>query len=277
MKTFALLMALASFSIATAASAMDLTTNDGKIYKDVSITKLTPIGMKFICDGNSGWVDFRDLTPDIQKAFSYDPKAAAAFEQRLVDNKGFISATASQQVAPALQTVSAAPAQPQPPQEPDTQEALIAQQTPPDFSSYPPDAQPVSQLPAGATVIDCSSSVPDTINDVQFTAGPAYCANSYVFWGGQYYPAYYWSHWWHDHNWVWHNGHYYPWNYYQHHGVWENGKYYPYNHGRLYQSEPWQKGDANRSNFQNQYHESHGGPPHDNFGGTHYHGGGGRR
>ncbi len=276
LKTF---LALASLAVSAAAFAIDLTTVDGKVYKDAEITKLTPIGLKFVCDGKSGWADFRDLTPDIQKSFAYDPKAAAAFEQKLVDNKGFVSIT-QQSAPPKPATAAPAPAAPaaiQPQaQEPDTQEALVLQQTPPDFSSYPPDAQPVSQLPAGASVIDCSTSVPDAVNDVQFSAGPAYCANSYVLWGGMYYPSYYWCHWWNEHNWVWHNGHYYPANYYNHHGVWENGKYYPYNHGRLYQSDPWQKGDESRQNFQNQYHESHGGPPHENFGGAHYRGGGRR-
>ena len=283
MKTFALLAALAAFSLASAASALDLTTTDGKVYKDVSVTKLTPIGLKFICAGKSGWADFRDLTPDLQQAFNYDPKAAAAFEQKLVDNKGFIPLSqqtlqpAPVQVQPAqLAQQTQVQVQPVAAQEPDTQEALIAQQTPPDYSSYPADAQPVSQPPQGATVIDCSSGVPQTIDSVEFTAGPAYCPNTYVLWGGSYYPAYYWCHWWHSHNWVWHDGHYYPQNYYDHHGAWENGKYYPYEHGKLYQSEPWQKADESRSNFQSQYHDTHGGPPPTNFGGVHYHGGGRR-
>lgn len=276
MKKLFSLAALAILSLASTAFAIDLTTVDGKTYKDADITKLTPIGLKFICNGQSGWINFRDLTPDMQKSFGYDPAAAAAFEQKLVDNKGFTTVT---QPAPkAAPSASSQTQAQQTPQEPETQDALIAQQTPPDLSAYPPDAQPVSQPPPGATVIDCSNGIPDTLNSAEYLAGPAYCSNSYVLWGGCYYPAYYWNHWWNDHHWTWHDGHYYPLSYYNHHGVWENGKYYPYHHGRLYESEPWKNADHDRERFQNQYHQSHGNvSPHSNFGGSHYHGGGGRR
>ena len=278
MKTLSLLLSAFAFSAAALqVFAYDLSTSDGKTYKDASITKITPIGLGFISNGKSGWLDFRDLSKQVQKDFNYDPKAASAFEQRLVNNKGFVPQNqAISKPAPAQQPATP-PAPATPPQSPTSQADYVSQQPAPDLSDFPADAQPLDQPPAGATVVDYSSGVPANIDYTQFACGPAYCANSYVYWGGHYYPSYYWHHWWWNHNWVNHNGHYYPWNYYHHNGVWENGKYYPDNHGRLYDSQTWKNEDANREKYQNQYHEQHG-VPHSNYGGTHYHsGGGGRR
>jgi len=263
---FALFAALA---LTASASARDLSTLDGKVYSDVTITKITPLGLVFISGGKSGWVDFRDLPPDVQQEFGYDPQRAQAYEQKLVQSNGYEQSAQAQSQA---QQIQAPPSQIQ-----------QAQQMPAfDSTQYPPEAQPLAQAPEGATVINSA----DIQSDSDLSAVSAVCVgpacNAYIYYNNMYYPYYYWSHWYHDHHWVWNNGRPYPWTYANHHGVWENGKYYPYEHGRLYQSDNWRQADQDRpqraDNFNRgmqNYHPSNEGGFHG--GGGHGGGGGGRR
>ncbi|OGV56375.1 MAG: hypothetical protein A2X49_15230 [Lentisphaerae bacterium GWF2_52_8] len=201
-------------ALGSAVSARDLTSTDGKTYKNVQITQITPLGIFFLCNGQSGWLDFKDLSPDVQHEFGYDPGKAQDFEKGLSGN--------SDAAFPSGANANY------------------------DASSFPPEAQPLPDgqvPPQGSTIVNVNDETPASYNDI-VCGGPSYCSGYYVYWNNRYYPYYYWHHWyWHNH-WVYHNGRYYPWDYYHHHGVWHNGQYYPYHHGALQNSEPWKKIDA---------------------------------
>ncbi|MDD3117965.1 MAG: hypothetical protein PHQ27_02180 [Victivallales bacterium] len=73
---------------AGAASALDLTTNDGKVYKNVSISSVTPVGFDICYTPKGGGLAIReilftDLSPAWQKKYHYNPKEAAAFTSKV--------------------------------------------------------------------------------------------------------------------------------------------------------------------------------------------------
>ncbi len=159
-----LLAFAAALALIGSAAARDLTTTDGKVYQNVMITKITPLGLVFVCDGKSGWADFRDLPQDVQSEFGYDPQKAQDYEQSLAQNNGMESSPQGQ--LPAY-----------------------------DPSQYPPEAQPLpqgQQPPAGSTVIYASDiqSDSDLSDAAAVCAGPA--SNAYIYYNNQYYPYYYW-------------------------------------------------------------------------------------
>lgn len=221
-----LLSILALASISSASLARDLVTTDGKTYPNVQIVQITPLGLNFLCDGKSGWVDFKDLPADVQNEFGYDAAKSQAFEKKLADNNGSDLVSGSGYDSMGM---------------PDEAQAL-------------PQGQ---QPPPGSTVVDMDSDGDEPAINIA-CGGPSCCSNYYVNWNGRYYPYYYWHHWWWNHHWVYQNGRYYPWSYYNHHGVWHNGHYYPYHHGNLQGSEAWRKADAERDRHM-EAHRSMGG------------------
>ncbi len=193
-----LLLTIAS---AVCASAKDLDRNDGTSYKDVEITERTPIGLSFICHGKAGWLDFRDMAPEMQREYGYDPAKADEFEREL-DKKGGDLVPAGG--APDMQAIPA--------------EANL-------------DPQTVPQNDQNTTVVAPGQQV--LYDPAFFTAeGPVY-NNRWVLWNGHHYPYYWWHNWYWGHHWVYSHGRYYPWHYFHGHGTWYHGKYYPYHHGLL--------------------------------------------
>ncbi len=68
--------------------ARDITTIDGKTYRNVKISGITPAGFDISYKPSKGGIavvrlKFKDLPEDIRKEFNYDPAKAAAFEKRV--------------------------------------------------------------------------------------------------------------------------------------------------------------------------------------------------
>lgn len=80
---FIISMAAAAISV----SALDITTLDGKKYKNVSVSSVTPVGFDISYTAKDGamvlrGLKFKNLPEKIQKKFHYDPAKAAAFEKK---------------------------------------------------------------------------------------------------------------------------------------------------------------------------------------------------
>lgn len=74
--------------IAAAVSARDITTLDGKTYKNVQISSVTPAGFDISYTPEGGGlaireIFFKDLPENIRKEFNYNPQKADAFSQRV--------------------------------------------------------------------------------------------------------------------------------------------------------------------------------------------------
>lgn len=78
MKLVALLSSL--FIITACARAGEtFTTITGQQFTDVTIAAVEPDGLKLVTDAGIVKLPFRDLSPDIQKRYHYDPAAAAQY------------------------------------------------------------------------------------------------------------------------------------------------------------------------------------------------------
>ena len=70
-------------------SALDITTTDGKVYKDVKVTNVLPNAVGFTYTKKDGTPVLRDvkmsmLTKNLQKKFNYSPKKAEKFEKQVI-------------------------------------------------------------------------------------------------------------------------------------------------------------------------------------------------
>jgi len=68
--------------------ARDIKTTSGKVYKDVKISSVTPIGFDISYTKADGTfvireLFFKDLPDDIKKEFKYDPAKAEAFQKKV--------------------------------------------------------------------------------------------------------------------------------------------------------------------------------------------------
>jgi len=69
-------------------SALDITTTDGKVYKNVNVTNVLPDAVGFMYTQKDGALTLRDvkldkLTKDLQKKFNYSPKKAKIFKTQV--------------------------------------------------------------------------------------------------------------------------------------------------------------------------------------------------
>jgi hypothetical protein len=75
-----------AFSILCLASVValadDFKTIDGKEYKNVKVRRVEPDGIVITFSGGIVKIPFTELSPEIQKKYGYDTKAAADFQQR---------------------------------------------------------------------------------------------------------------------------------------------------------------------------------------------------
>ena len=74
--------------LAVVAMGRDITTLDGKTYKNVKISGVTPAGFDISYTPSKGGLaiirlKFKNLPESIQKEFNYNPEKAAAFEKRV--------------------------------------------------------------------------------------------------------------------------------------------------------------------------------------------------
>jgi hypothetical protein len=88
MKTFptTALMLAAMLSLASA-DVIDLTTTNGRTYKQCRIVKMETDGVSFRHANGAGKVLFKDLTKDLREHFDYDPVRAQAHEEKLKADK----------------------------------------------------------------------------------------------------------------------------------------------------------------------------------------------
>jgi len=78
----ALLIALAVF-VSLPAWAEDWTTTDGKTYQSVKVVKVEDDAVTVLCKDGGALIPISNLSPALQKRFSYDPiKAKAAADAR---------------------------------------------------------------------------------------------------------------------------------------------------------------------------------------------------
>lgn len=63
------------------AAAEDLTTTDGKLYKNVTVTKVEPDGLSISHETGTAKLLFTKLPEDLQRKHGYDPAKAEAFVQ----------------------------------------------------------------------------------------------------------------------------------------------------------------------------------------------------
>ena len=71
---FILLALSASFALAD-----DFKTNNGKEYKDATVTQIEPDGIVVKTKSGISKLYFQELPRDVQKRFNYDPQQAAAY------------------------------------------------------------------------------------------------------------------------------------------------------------------------------------------------------
>ena len=88
MKTFptTALMLAAMLSLASA-DVIDLTTTNGRTYKQCRIVKMEPDGVSFRHAKGAGKILFKDLTKDLREHFDFDPVRAQAHEEKLKADK----------------------------------------------------------------------------------------------------------------------------------------------------------------------------------------------
>ncbi|XHR27522.1 MAG: hypothetical protein ACFUZC_16450 [Chthoniobacteraceae bacterium] len=73
--------------------ADDLTTTDGRDYKNVTISRADPDGLVLVTDAGIEKVPFTALPAEIQQKYGYDPQKAAAFQGQIATQR---NATAAQ-------------------------------------------------------------------------------------------------------------------------------------------------------------------------------------
>lgn len=67
----------------TATAAEDLVTRSGVRYKSIDIIETTPLGIKFISEGTTHWVTFKELPDAVAIHYGLEPQKAAALEKKL--------------------------------------------------------------------------------------------------------------------------------------------------------------------------------------------------
>jgi len=70
---------LAALSAASLALADDFKTNDGKEYKDATVTRVEPDGIVVKAKSGISKLYFVELPKEVQQRFNYAPQQAAAF------------------------------------------------------------------------------------------------------------------------------------------------------------------------------------------------------
>lgn len=100
------------FLLAITASlhAEDFTLNDGTVYKNVTVTKVDPDGLRIIHSDGGGKVLFTQLPESIQKKYNYDPVAAQKYTDEQDAKRHAKLEMVLQQAAAESSTATAAPA-----------------------------------------------------------------------------------------------------------------------------------------------------------------------
>jgi len=77
-----LTLASAFAAASSVLQARDITTLDGKVYKEVSI-RAKPNGLEIVHSTGVAFVNFKNLPESVWKEFGYDPAKAAEYEEKL--------------------------------------------------------------------------------------------------------------------------------------------------------------------------------------------------
>lgn len=109
---FAALVAI----LGSTASARDLKTVSGEVFKEITVTKKDATGLQITHQDGATFIDFRNLAAAEQKEFGYDPVAyAEGWKQKIAaENQRRAQALAARQAATARAKAQAAAATPTP-------------------------------------------------------------------------------------------------------------------------------------------------------------------
>lgn len=62
--------------------AEDLTTLDNKTYKDIRVLQTNAFALRITYPGGGGWINFTNLSSELQKKYGYDAERAAALQKK---------------------------------------------------------------------------------------------------------------------------------------------------------------------------------------------------
>src|SRR5439155_5679857 len=68
--------------------ADDFKTINGQEYKNVTVSRVEPDGIVITFSGGIVKIPFTEMSPEIQKKYGYDPKAAGDFQQQDLSKAG---------------------------------------------------------------------------------------------------------------------------------------------------------------------------------------------
>ena len=106
---FAAIWLLLAWTATAAQVKLDLLVARGLSYTNVTVLSYNATHVFFTCQGGSASVKLRDLEPDLQERFNYDPAAAAGAEkQQAADEARYRESIAANMVAQAQQAALAA-------------------------------------------------------------------------------------------------------------------------------------------------------------------------
>src|SRR6266516_5351892 len=75
-------LAVSFLCLASVVLANDFKTIDGKEYENVTVSRVEPDGIVLTFSGGIVKIPFTELSPEVQKKYGYDPKAAGDFQQQ---------------------------------------------------------------------------------------------------------------------------------------------------------------------------------------------------
>src|SRR6266516_3525057 len=78
-------LAVSFLCLASVVLANDFKTIDGKEYENVTVSRVEPDGIVLTFSGGIVKLPFTELSPEIQKKYGYDPKAAGDFQKQVYE------------------------------------------------------------------------------------------------------------------------------------------------------------------------------------------------
>ena len=84
-------LAILAWLSASLAVADDIKTNNGKEYKNVSVSRVDPDGIMIRFSGGIVKIPFTELSADVQKKYGYNSSAAAAYSEQEFERQAAIA------------------------------------------------------------------------------------------------------------------------------------------------------------------------------------------
>ena len=87
MKSATALIAVISALSVHLCTAEDMTTTDGTVYRNATVTKADPDALKISFEDGLARIPFEKLPEDIRQKYGYTPEAAAAFQKQVAEQR----------------------------------------------------------------------------------------------------------------------------------------------------------------------------------------------